>query len=62
MEVNFYTDLYFESLKLFKFFGKCVSLGFKDIQDKANMLLVNQKVMKIAYKYQDDSPEVMYIE
>jgi hypothetical protein len=49
MEVNFYADLYFESLKLFKYFGKCITMGFKDIQDKANMLLVNQKVLKIAY-------------
>jgi hypothetical protein len=62
MELNFYTDLYFESLKLFKFFGRCVSLGFKDCQDKANMLLDNSKVLKDAYKYDDNADEVNYIE
>jgi len=62
MEVVFYTDLYFESLKLFKYFGSAVSLGFKDISDKANMLLINQKVLRVAFKLEEDGPEVKYIE
>jgi len=44
MDINHYTDLYFESLKLFKFLGSAVALGFKDVNDKANGILANQKL------------------
>lgn len=62
MDLKHYTDLYFESLKLFKFFGSAVALGFKDIQDKAHGIIANQKQIKEAGSFSDESPEIRFIE
>ena len=38
MQINLYTELYHEFLKLFLHFGKAIKLAFADIQEKAKQI------------------------
>lgn len=62
MSIKVYTDIYFESLKLFQHFGSALALGFKDIKDKANDILGNQKTIKGLNIFPDNAPETNLIE
>ena len=62
MEINQFTDLFYESLKLFKHFGSAVKLGFQEINQNADMMLKNRDNLKAHLNLPDDAPEIKYME
>lgn len=63
MNIGEFTDLYFESLKLFKHFGKAVALGFQDIDYSAHEMLKNKATLTNHFDLPEDgAPEIKYIE
>jgi hypothetical protein len=62
MEISHFTDLYYESLKLFKHFGSAVKLGFQEINSNANDILKNKVTLKNHLNLPDGAPEIRYME
>ena len=62
MEIGHFTDLYYESLKLFKHFGSAVKLGFQEINSNANDILKNKMTLKEHLNLPDGAPEIKYME
>jgi hypothetical protein len=42
-EISAFTNMYYELIKMFKHFGSAIGIAFKDINDKANTMVGNQK-------------------
>jgi hypothetical protein len=60
-DIETYCDMYLEWTKLFKHMGSALSIAFKDINEKSNIIRNNKAVQIDLKNAAEGSPESMYI-